>query len=58
MKLKVRSPRFPRELLLPLFIFLYGPFPVLLPLYVLSTLLGIRPQPKRLSELTLLFEPH
>ena len=58
MKLKVSSPRLPRELLLPLFVLFDSPLPVLLPLNVLASLLRIRSQPERLGESALLLESH
>ena len=58
MKLKVRSPRFPRKFLLPLFVILNSPLPVLLPLNVLATFLRIRSQPERFCKFALLLEPY
>ena len=57
MELKVCLPRLPRELLLPLFVLLDRPLPVLLPFDVLASLLRIRLQPERLGKPTLLLEP-
>ena len=49
MELKVSSSRLPRELLLPFFVLLDGPLPVLLPFNVLASLRRIRFQPKYLG---------
>ena len=58
MKLKVRSPGLPREFLLPLFVILNSPLPVLLPLNILASFLCIRSQPERLCKFALLLEPY
>lgn len=58
MKLKIRSPRLSRKFLLPFFIILNSPLPVLLPINVLASFLRIRSHPERLCEFALLLEPY
>ena len=58
MELKIRSPRLPCKFLLPFFIILNSPLPVLLPLNVLASFLRIRSRPERLCKFALLLDPY
>jgi len=57
MELIVRPSCLPRQLLLPVLIFLNRPFPVLRPLDILSSFFRLRLRPEHLSKLFLPLEP-